>query len=508
VSRVATVARSRENARKNLSDFTACSSAGVAAAGIRGANGTRRIACRLFAPREDHGDRGVSFPFVMHHQENRRVPHTPTFRPRNRAFASLVSFVALAGAALHAAETPPPITNPFDALAKGKFGGALRYRYEIYDQDTVPGATTVAGGRIDDTAVASTLRLLLSFETASFHGLTGYVDVEGVYPIGREDHYRIVNHPVQGSLPYAIIADPTGTEVNQAMLKWTVPETKLQFIAGREIFALNNGRFISFSGWRQNNQSIDLVRVTAPLGGGFTAGAGWMEEVHRVIGPDPTDGDLKMDSPVANLNFARPGKLNASLYGIWLDYDRADQSSNDTASVGLRLWGPYKVSDTWSVLYTADYAHQSDYGSNPLSVSLEYWLFELGFDRKGQKLFAGWTVLGGEGGALTFRTPLAHPHNGWVEKFLNTPAFGLEALYLTATGPVPGAKGLTYTATYYDYRAQTGSQHYGSELDLALEWKAAPIHKNLTLGWRFGNYFADRLFTDSLRTSVYAAFTF
>jgi len=85
---------------------------------------------------------------------------------------------------------------------------------------------------------------------------------------------------------------------------------------------------------------------------------------------------------------------------------------------------------------------------------------------------------------------------------------GLEALYVTFTGPVPRVKGLTYTATYYDYHADTGGAHYGSELDAALEWKAAPIHKNLTLGWRFGQYYADTLFSDSLRTSVYAAFTF
>ncbi|MCS6243945.1 MAG: hypothetical protein H2172_08840 [Opitutus sp.] len=65
-------------------------------------------------------------------------------------------------------------------------------------------------------------------------------------------------------------------------------------------------------------------------------------------------------------------------------------------------------------------------------------------------------------------------------------------------------KGLNYTAIAYDYYADSTSAHYGSELDAALEWAALPIHKNLTLGWRFGQYYADELFTDSLRTSLYA----
>ena len=210
---------------------------------------------------------------------------------------------------------------------------------------------------------------------------------------------------------------------------------------------------------------------------------------------------------VLTLDTAKPGIGSASLYALFLDFDLASQAANDTASIGLRLTGPYKLSDSLNLLYTADYAHQTDHADNPLSVSLDYWTLELGLGGKQHRAFAGWTVLEGKNGA-TFRTPLAHPFNGWVEKFLLTPTDGLDALYFTVAGNVPGAKALTYTVTYYDYHAATGRAHYGSELDAALEWLAAPIHKNLTLGWRFGNYFSDTLLTDSLRTSVYAAFKF
>ncbi len=407
-----------------------------------------------------------------------------------------------------AADAPASAADPFDALAKGRFAGSFRYRYETYEQDTVPGASTVAAGRIDDAAVASTLRVLLGYESRTFAGFSASVDVEGVYAIGSHDHYRISNHAKQGALPFAVISDPTGTAVNQAFLNWSVPDTPVRFRVGREALRFNNERFISFSAWRQNNQSIDLASVTAPLGGGVTANYAYLDKVHRVVGPDASDGSLGMGSHLAGLSFGKPGVINASLYGLWLDYDLASQSANDTRSLGLRLAGPYKLGPSTSLIYTADFARQNDIADNVAEVSLNYWQFEFGLERSGQKIFAGWTVLDGTSAAVTFRTPLANPHNGWVEKFLNNPAFGLDARYLTITGPVPGGVSLTYTATFYDYHARSRSQHYGTELDLALEWKAVPIHKNLTIGWRFGDYFAKTLFTDSLRTSGYVTFAF
>jgi hypothetical protein len=433
-------------------------------------------------------------------------PLSSLLTPRRLGARVSLRLALLGAALLPATEGVASVTPLFDALTKGKFTGSARYRYEIYEQDSVPGATTVAGGLTTGTARASTIRLSLAYETAPFAGFTGFVEVEGVYALGEKENYRIPNHPTQGNKARAIIADPRGTELNQAVLKWKAEDGLLQLVAGREAYALNNGRFISFSGWRQNNQTIDLLRGAVKLGP-VTAHYAHLTRVHRVVGPDATDGRLGMSSHVVHFDYARPGIVQASLYGLWLDYDRVNQATNDTRSLGLRLTGPYKLNDDWSVVYTADYAQQVGFADNPVDVSLDYWTLELGAGYRGHRVFGGWTVLEGKRGA-TFRTPLAHPFNGWVEKFLNTPANGLEARYLSATGPVPRVKGLTYTATYYNYHAATGGARYGSEIDAALEWRAAPVHPNLTLGWRFGRYSADTLFTDSLRTSVYAVLRF
>jgi hypothetical protein len=424
-------------------------------------------------------------------------PRTHVAPAARRGVLSRLAVSTLAVATLlpvFAAEpATPAINSPFDALAQGKFTGGARYRYEVFDQDALAHAS-----------VASTVRLMLGYQSAEWNGLSVYTDVESIHALGADD-YRVPNDPTQkgGDLSYPAISDPLGTELNQFIVKFTEPNTKIAARVGREALALNNGRFVSFSGWRQNNQTIDLAGVTAPVGP-VKAGYAYLNQVNRVVGADATDGRLEMDSHLVNIAYAKPGMVNASLYGLFLDYDLATQAANDTASIGLRLTGPYTLSNTFGIYYTLDYAKQSDYADNAADISFDYYTAELGVDYKGHKAFAGYTVLEGDG-VVAFRTPLAHPFNGWTELFLNTPANGLEALYVTFTGPFPGVKGLSYTATYYDYSAQNTSAHYGSELDGALEWKAAPIHKNLTLGWRFGQYYADTLFSDSLRTSTPAS---
>jgi hypothetical protein len=380
---------------------------------------------------------------------------------------------APAEAALPAGTVAPQ--GAFDYLTQGKLVGSARYRYEVYDQDSEP-STPITG-----TAVASTLRLTLGYETLPFHGLSSFIEGEGVYAVGEDEHYRMTTVPGQSTKTLATINDPLGTELNQAFVKWQVPDTGVMLLTGRESFFLNNGRFISYSAWRQNNQSIDLARTSVKFADAFTANYAYLDKVHRVVGTDATDGTLGMSSHVGSFDYAKKGVLNASAYTVLLDYDdNVGQSANDTASTGLRLTGPYKLDDTWSVVYTADYAHQSDYAENTADVSLDYWCLELGVGYNAHKAYFGWTVLE-SGDGNVFRTPLAHPFNGWTEKFLATPADGLDARYLTFTGPVPGVKGLTYVATAYDYYAGSSSAHYGSELDAALEW--SPRRSTKTSAW-------------------------
>ncbi|HVU15911.1 MAG TPA: hypothetical protein VHD32_03250 [Candidatus Didemnitutus sp.] len=357
----------------------------------------------------------------------------------------------------------------------------------------------------------STLRLDLRYQTASWSGLSFLVDMNGVYAIGHTS-FRIPTLPSQNQVGYPTINDPAVTDLHQLELLWTIPSAPIKIKVGRDELQLNNGRFLGNSLWRQTPQTIDLAQVSAALGDGFGVQYTYFDRVHRTIGKDATDGTLNMNSHLGNLTWAKPDVVAASAYVLLLDYQRPDQWVNSTSTSGIRLTGPYKLNKDFGLYYTADFAHQKDYARNPNHVSVDYWDFEFGVEAHHEDIFVGWTELGAKSSTDKLSTPLAPPFYGWVEKFGPNPTLknsaGLDARYITATGPVPGVAGLTHTITYYDYYAVLNRVHYGHEIDLGLEWKAKPIAKNLLLGIRFGDYFAAALYTHSVRIAPYSTLQF
>jgi hypothetical protein len=120
-------------------------------------------------------------------------------------------------------------------------------------------------------------------------------------------------------------------------------------------------------------------------------------------------------------------------------------------------------------------------------------------------------LLGGRSARDKLSTPLAHPFNGWTDLFANNPSLGnshgLEASYLTANGPLRLLGGIHSTLTYYDYHSDSHRIHYGSELDMALAYKVKRVSDRWEIGWRFGRFWADHLFTNAVRTSIYTSFS-
>ena len=94
-----------------------------------------------------------------------------------------------------------------------------------------------------------------------------------------------------------------------------------------------------------------------------------------------------------------------------------------------------------------------------------------------------------------------HKFNGWADKFLGTPAGGLEDFYgsisykVDAEGPM---KGLKFDATYHDFSADVGGD-YGSEIDLQVSKK---FGKNYYGGLKFADYNADGFATDTQKIWV------
>jgi hypothetical protein len=388
-------------------------------------------------------------------------------------------------------------------LKAGKISFNARFRFEGFERDGAP---------FTATAYAPTLRLAFGYQTPDVHGFSLFAQGEAVIVTGPAD-YSDPTLPSQDHPNLPAILDPKSIELSQGYLRWThgFPDKKLALTIGRQELALNDGRFLSISPWRQVHGTFDAARVDAELPRNFSFTYAFIIRTYRVVGYNATDGKPPMHTDMMNLKWTKPGRINAALYGLLLNYRAPAQFVASTQTYGLRLTGPYQFDKDWSLIYTAEYAKQKNYGTNPNKVDANYYLGELGPGWRAFSFKAGYALLGGHSATDKLTTPLAPPFNGWTDLFVSDPSVdggnGLEARYLSASGPIRYLDGTIATVIFYDYHSDNLHIHYGRELDSALAYKVKRISNRWEIGWRFGRYWSDKLFTPALRTSVYTSFT-
>jgi hypothetical protein len=388
-------------------------------------------------------------------------------------------------------------------LNEGKISFNSRWRLEGFERD---------GAAFTATAYAPTLRLALGYETPAYRGFSIFAQGEAVIVTGPAD-YSVPALPSQSHPNLPAILDPKSLEMNQGYVKWThgAADKNLTVTVGRQELTLNDGRFLSFSNWRQVHGTFDAARFDADLPGNFSFTYAYINRFYREDGYNATDGEEPMHTDMFHLMWSKPGKGNASLYGLLLNFRGPAQFATSTQTYGLRMTGPYQFNRDWNLQYAAEFAKQLNYGTNPNKVDENYYLGEVGPGWREFSLKAGYAFLGGRSATDLLTTPLAPPRNGWTDLFFNDPSepagHGLEALYLTASGPVRLLDGAVATFIYYDYYSDYPHTHYGSELDSSLSYKIKKVSNRWEIGWRFGRYWADHLYTNALRTSIYTSFT-
>jgi hypothetical protein len=377
-------------------------------------------------------------------------------------------------------------------LKEGKISFNSRFRFEGFERDGAP---------FTATAYAPTLRLALGYETPAYHGFSLFAQGEAVIVTGPAD-YSDPALPSQNRPNLPAILDPKSLEMNQGYLKWThgITDKKLTLTIGRQELTLNDGRFLNISNWRQVHGTFDAIRLDAALPLNFSFTYAFINRFYREDGYNASDGEQPMHTDMVNLKWSKPGRVNAALYGLLLDFRAPAQYAISTQTYGIRVTGPYQFNDDWSLVYTAEYAKQKNYGTNPNRVDANYYLGELGPGWRSFTFKAGYALLGGRSVTDKLTTPLAPPFNGWTDLFFNNPSGGggngLQARYLYANGPIRFLDGAVGTLIFYDYHS-----------DNLLAYKVKRISNRWEVGWRFGRYWSDQLFTPALRTSVYTSFT-
>jgi len=388
-------------------------------------------------------------------------------------------------------------------LKEGKISFDARYRFEGFERDGAP---------FTATAYAPTLRLALGYETPAYRGFSVFAQGGAVLVTGPAD-YSVPLLPSQNRPNLPAILDPKSLEMTQGYLKWThgIPDKKLTLTIGRQELTLNDGRFLNISVWRQVHGTFDAVRLDTELPSHFSFTYAFVNRFYRQDGYNATDGEQPMHTHVWNLVWRKPDEIRIALYGLMLDFRGPAQFAASTQTYGLRVNGPYQFDKEWSLVYTAEYAKQKNYGTNPDRVDANYYLGEVGPGWRGFTFKAGYALLGGRSATDKLTTPLAPPFNGWTDLFFNNPSGsggnGLEARYLSASGPMRFLDGAVGTLIFYDYHSDSLHIHYGRELDSAMAYKVKRVSNRWEIGWRFGRYWSDRLFSNAVRTSVYTSFT-
>jgi hypothetical protein len=359
----------------------------------------------------------------------------------------------------------------FEALSGGKVSFSARARYETVDQDNA----------LKD-ADAFTIRTTLGYKTGDFHGFSAFAEVEDVSDLGSDDY----NSTTNGEGAYSVIADPDGTEVNQAYLQYNGFDTEFKF--GRQEITYRKAPFHRFIGnvlWRQNHQSFDAFSLSNTHFADTTVNYAYIDEIHTIFGDDRNagvikDGDIDIAAHLVNLQYGglSIGKLEG--YGYFLDYKDDDQLSSET--LGLRLSGAQPINDDWKFIYTAEFANQDEYKGRDMDDQ-NYYLGEVGAKYKGWLAKVSYELQEGDGDD-SFRTPLGtnHAFQGWADQFLATPTEGLEDIYVTVVGKVLGAK---VVAVYHDFETDKGSADAGDEIDLLVQ---KTFQKHYTLGMKYSDY--------------------
>ncbi|MEM7469490.1 MAG: alginate export family protein, partial [Pseudomonadota bacterium] len=380
-----------------------------------------------------------------------------------------------------------------DFISSGKPTIQLRYRFEHVDDELVPA----------NDAASSILRAAIGYETGEWNGVSVYAEMEHLAQLFTDD-YREGGFDTAKAGLYPIVADPPGTELNRAWVRFTGIKP-LDIKVGRQYILFRKAPFHRFMGnviWRQNHQSFDAIRFDAkPIEGARVTGA-YINKVQRIFGDDAPGaaGEFECDCYVFNAQYGGFKYVKLEAYSYLLDIENSTANALDT--YGARANGAIPLSETFKFIYAGEFATQSDASSNAIDVDVDYYLAEVGLGIKVGQPFLGnlvlkfdYELLEGDG-TFGFRTPLAtaHAFQGWADRFLTTPADGIEDIYITAIAS--GVFGGKFIFSYHMLDSDNLSYEYGDEINVLY---ARKFNKHFTVGTKAAIYSADKNATSLAR---------
>ncbi|QIK79989.1 alginate export family protein [Sphingomonas piscis] len=362
----------------------------------------------------------------------------------------------------------------------------LRVRHEFVDQDGFA-----------DEANATTLRARGGAE-ASMGAWRLLGEAEATVPLNHD-----YDSGFNGKAGYPLVSDPKNLELNRLQLQYR-GLARTVVTGGRQRILIEDQRFVGNSGWRQNEQTFDAVRLEYADPKGLKADLTYSWSVRTIWGRDGVGGRQQaVDGNYLFANLGHPTPIgNVSAFAVLIDQNEQVVSlyRQSSKTLGIRVAGAKPLSKAAKLTYAFSFASQADYQRNPNDYVSNYLLTEAGVESGPWKLVLGREVLGADKGVAftSFQTPLAtlHKFNGWADKFLTAPPNGLRDLYASVAYGWKkqfGFDSIGPAVTYHRYRSDRLGQHYGNE------WNAIIAAKKgrWTVTAKYAGYDARQFATDT-----------
>ena len=328
--------------------------------------------------------------------------------------------------------------------------------------------------KFEKEAWASTLRTAIRYQTMQYWNLDLFLEAANVTNVG----YDAYNSKLNGHTDYPVVADPSLSMMNQAFLRYLHEYGAAKL--GRQELVYDNSRFVGNVGWRQNHQNFDSFRADIFATERINVRYTYIDRVHSIIG---TPHDLVGNLVNVNVDLSRFGAFGA--YAYMLDFGDDPAASTppfgpdlNTSTFGGFLNGKYAFNEgPWGIKWRAEYAMQQDMADNTSSIDATYMHFMGGFGQTKLAINAGFEQLSGslEDGQFNTAFATGHKFNGWADKFLKTPAYGLNDLYVGLGGKWDS---FGYLATWHNFGAESSNLAgdtlaYGSEIDAQVSYKTS-----------------------------------
>lgn len=360
-------------------------------------------------------------------------------------------------------------TRQLEESIPGKFNINYRIRWELFELDD--GSPNRNG---------FSHRIRYGYRTPNLYGFTAMAEGESLWAIS------------DGSDIHPLDQSGTGTDLNQLWLNYSNADYGYAKF-GRQLYTLDDQRFIGHVGWRQNIQTFDALTGSITAIENFKLNAFYFDGVNRVTGAhDELDGTWGLNGSYV---FGDHLKLFGFYYKVKAKARQTLGQAVNSDTIGARVSGKFDARDDLKLNYFASYAFQTDGRSAPSSYDLSYFSGDINAAFRRLTLGGGVEILEGDG-ISGFSTPLAtvHKFNGFADVFLPIASTSIPSglndyyVYVGYKIPLGGNKTLPIKVIYHWFDANDVSTNYGQEIDLVANYS---VNKYMKVIGKFGHYSTD-----------------